>query len=91
VGLDLLKTMFVAEGAVGDGAYLFAARRGYIDLALALIDAIQPTDEKFRPRYTDLYTKMEFPLDSGGSVAVSGLYGRDTNLVDKRGVVDDLD
>jgi hypothetical protein len=34
---------------------------------------------------------MEFPLDSGGSVTVSSLYGRDTNLIDKRGVVDDLD
>ncbi|MBT7101046.1 TonB-dependent receptor plug domain-containing protein, partial [Candidatus Poribacteria bacterium] len=91
VGLDLLKTMFLAEGAVGDGVYLFAARRGYIDLALALVDAIQPMDEKFRPRYTDLYTKVEFPLESGGSVTVSSLYGRDTNLIDKDGDHDDLD
>jgi len=91
IGLDLLKTMFAAEGAVGDGAYLFAARRGYVDLVLGIVDAIQPSDEKFRPRYTDLYTKIEYPLEDGASVTVSGLYARDTNLIDKVGETDDLD
>lgn len=93
VGLDLLKMMFAAEGDVrdGDASYLFAARRGYVDLVLAVVDAIEPLDEKFRPRYTDMYTKIEVPLRSGASLMVSSLYGRDTNLIDKEGDDDDLD
>jgi hypothetical protein len=91
LGLDLLKMMFAAEGPVGDGAYLFAARRGYVDLVLGIVDAIQPSDEQFRPRYTDIYTKIEHPLDGGAKLSVSSLYARDTNLIDKAGDADDLD
>lgn len=93
LGLDLLKMMFVAEGGVrdGDASYLFAARRGYVDLVLGVVDAIQPLDETFRPRYTDMYAKIDVPLEGGASLTASSLYGRDTNLMDKAGEDDDLE
>lgn len=90
LNFDLANTQFLHEGAMGDGGYLLSARRGYVDLILELIDAIQPLDEKFRPRFFDIYGKVENPLTERQSLTVNALYARDTNFTDKAGAIEDL-
>jgi hypothetical protein len=90
VSLDLLNLQWMSEGAAGPGAYLLSVRRGYVDWVLSLIDAVQPLDEKFRPRFFDAYAKGVFPSTAGGDLTVSALFSRDTNLMDKAGTLDDL-
>jgi len=90
LGLDLINLQLQNEGRLGKGGYLFSARRGYVDLILELVDAIQPLDEKFRPRFFDFYGKVDLPLGGGGRVTPSLLYSRDTNVIDQLGRIDDL-
>ena len=47
------------RGPLSDkGSWLVSARRGYVDLILALMDA----DEDLRPQYADLYSKIAYDL-----------------------------
>lgn len=90
LGLDLLNFQLQNEGRLGAGSYLFSARRGYVDLVMALVDAIRPLDEKFRPRFFDFYGKFDLPLNEKSRLTPSVLYSRDTNVIDKLGRVEDL-
>jgi hypothetical protein len=91
LGLDLINLQLQNEGRLGDGGYLLSARRGYVDLIMALVDAIEPLNEKFRPRFFDLYGKVDYPLGEDGRLTPSFLYSRDTNVIDKLGRIDDLE
>ena len=54
LGIDLINAHALLEGPLSDkGSWLVSARRGYVDLILALMDA----DEDLRPQYADLYSK----------------------------------
>ncbi|GIX05807.1 MAG: TonB-dependent receptor [Candidatus Poribacteria bacterium] len=90
LSLDLLKLQLLQEGPLAGGGYLFSVRRGYIDWILELIDQIQPLDEKFRPRYLDLFGKYALQGPGGGRLEWGALYSRDTNLMDRPGGLEDL-
>jgi len=86
-GIDLVNTHLLLEGPLPKGSWLMAARRGYIDLVMSLIE----TEEKFEPRYADLYTKVTHDLSSADKISVDILYALDSNMIDKEGDEDDLE
>ncbi|MYH83223.1 TonB-dependent receptor plug domain-containing protein [Candidatus Poribacteria bacterium] len=58
-GLDLINATAMVEGPLSKkGGWLFSARRGYVDLILALMNA----DEKYKPQYADVYGKLTYQL-----------------------------
>lgn len=83
-GLDLINATAMVEGPLTEkGGWLLSARRGYIDLILALIDI----DEEYKPQYADIYGKLVYQLTDGDLLTLNGLYGWDKNLIR----VDDID
>jgi len=88
LGIDLVNTHLSLEGPISDkGSWLFLARRGYIDLILALMDS----DEEMNPKYFDLFSKVTYsptPLDK---VAVNVMLALDSNLMDEEGEENDLE
>lgn len=83
-GIDLINTTLLLEGPITDkGGWLVSARRGYIDLILALIDI----DEQYKPQYADVYGKFVYELTNDDTITLNGLYGWDKNLIR----VDDID
>ena len=84
-GIDLINATAMVEGPLSDkGGWILSARRGYIDLILALMDI----DEKYKPQYADVYGKMMFHLSDEDTVTLNGIYGWDKNLIR---LVDDAD
>lgn len=83
-GLDLINATAMVEGPLTEkGGWLLSARRGYIDLILALIDI----DEEYKPQYADIYGKLVYQLTDADFLTLNGLYGWDKNLIR----VDDID
>ena len=77
-GIDLINATAMVEGPLSDkGGWILSARRGYIDLILALMDI----DEKYKPQYADVYGKMMFHLSDEDTVTLNGIYGWDKNLI----------
>ncbi|MBM3238902.1 hypothetical protein FJZ31_21635 [Candidatus Poribacteria bacterium] len=95
LGIDLVNTHLLLEGPLpkglpaseANGVWLLSARRGYIDLLMSLIE----TEEKFEPRYADLYTKVTHDLTSKDKLSVDILYALDSNKIDRIGDEDDLE
>ena len=78
LGLDLINAHASIEGPLSDkGSWILSARRGYIDLILALMD----TDEDLNPRYTDLFGKLVYDLTDRDKLTVNSFYAWDRNLI----------
>ena len=77
VGIDLVNAHAILEGPVGEGSWILTARRGYIDLVLALMDS----DEELNPRYTDVFVKLEHPLSGKDILTFESLLGFDENEI----------
>ena len=84
VGVDLINATATLEGPLTENSgWLLSARRGYIDLILALMDI----DENYNPQYADVYTKLTYQLTPTDTLTFNGLYGWDKNRIR----VDDID
>ena len=83
-GLDLINATATLEGPLFEnGGWLLSARRGYIDLILALMEI----DENYNPQYADVYSKLTYNITPEDTVTLNGLYGWDKNRIR----VDDVD
>jgi len=88
VGIDLVNTHLSLEGPISNrGSWLFLARRGYIDVILALMDS----DEEMNPKYFDLFGKVTYSPTSQDKVAVNAMLALDSNLMDEEGEENDLE
>ena len=88
LGIDLINAHALLEGPLSDkGSWLISARRGYVDLILALMDA----DEDLRPQYADLYSKIAYDLTDKDKLTFNALYAWDDNFIDADDDADDLD
>ena len=88
LGIDLINAHALLEGPLSDkGSWLVSARRGYVDLILALMDA----DEDLRPQYADLYGKVAYDLTDKDQLTFNALYAWDDNFIDADDDADDLD
>ncbi len=88
LGIDLINAHALLEGPLSDkGSWLVSARRGYVDLILALIDA----DEDLKPQYADLYSKIAYDLTDKDKLTFNVLYAWDDNFINEDNDEDDLD
>ena len=88
LGIDLINAHALLEGPLSDkGSWLVSARRGYVDLILALMNA----DEDLRPQYEDLYSKIVYDLTDKDKLTLNALYAWDDNFIDADDDADDLD
>mgnify|MGYP000218038403 CR=1 FL=1 len=90
LGLDLLNTHLILDSKLpwgSDTHWLFAARRGYIDLLMKVIES----EEKFEPRYLDVFNKLELNVSPETRLSINALYALDTNLIDEPGVEEDVE
>ena len=77
-GLDLINTTAMVEGPLSEkGSWRLSARRGYVDLILAMIDF----DEDYKPQYADVYGKLTYALTQKDTLTLNGLYGWDKNRI----------
>ncbi|MBV9880471.1 MAG: TonB-dependent receptor, partial [Gemmatirosa sp.] len=74
-GISLMNGRANVDGgfANGRGGWLVSARRGYLDVALRFTDVSQ----NFKPRYGDVFAKVQYDLPWGGRVAAHTLYALD--------------
>ena len=87
-GVDLINATATLEGPFSEkGSWLLSARRGYIDLILALMDI----DEDYKPQYADVYGKFTYHLTQADTVTLNGLYGWDKNRIRLDDVDNNLD
>ncbi len=88
LGLDLINAHALIEGPLSEkGSWIFSARRGYIDLILALMD----TNEDLNPRYTDLFGKVVYDLTDQDKLTVNSFYAWDRNLIQGNDLENNLD
>lgn len=66
--LDLLGAGALASGPVGQGAWLVAAQRGWVDAVLTGVERIDPTQAFTLPRYYDYQAFFEHPVGHGGVI-----------------------
>ena len=77
-GLDLINTTAMVKGPLSEkGSWLLSARRGYVDLILALMDL----DEDYKPQYADVYGKLTYEPTQTDTLTLNGLYGWDKNRI----------
>lgn len=87
-GIDLINATATLEGPLSEkGSWLLSARRGYIDLILALMDI----DEDYKPQYADVYGKFTYQVTQADTVTLNGLYGWDKNRIRLDDVDNNLD
>ncbi len=87
-GIDLINATATLEGPLTEkGSWLLSARRGYIDLILALIDI----DEDYNPQYADVYGKFTYQLTPSDTLTLNGLYGWDKNRIRLNDIDNNLD
>lgn len=87
-GLDLINATAMVEGPLSKkGGWLLSARRGYVDLILALMDV----DEKYKPQYADIYGKLTYQVTQADILTLNGLYGWDKNRIRVEDVDNNLD
>lgn len=70
--VSLLSSKLLLEGPVGPVSYLVGARRTYADAVVAAF-----TRHTMPYYFTDAVTKLHVPLGAGGSIALTGYWGRD--------------
>jgi outer membrane cobalamin receptor len=78
LGLSFMNATFKNEGsfAGGRGTWLASARRGYLDLVLAITGATDPGVE-LSPRYYDLFGKVQYQLAPNHLISGHLLYADD--------------
>ena len=87
-GIDLINATAMVEGPITErGGWLLSARRGYVDLILALMDI----DEKYKPQYADVYGKLVYQLTDADTLTLNSLYGWDKNRIRIEDVDNNLD
>lgn len=86
MGIDLLNTHAIAEIPYSIGSWLISARRGYIDLLMGMIES----DEVFKPRYYDIYSKLTYDVSSADRLSIHALYAGDDNEIDEIGEDNDV-
>jgi len=87
-GLDLINATAIVEGPLSKkGGWLLSARRGYVDLILALMDV----DEQYKPQYADVYGKLTYQMTDADTLTFNGLYGWDKNRIRVEDVDNNLD
>lgn len=87
-GIDLINTTATVEGPLSEkGSWRLSARRGYVDLILALIDL----DEEYKPQYADVYSKLTYTPTQTDTLTLNGLYGWDRNRVRQEDIENNLD
>ena len=87
-GLDLINTTATVEGPLSEkGSWRLSARRGYVDLILALMDL----DEDYKPQYADVYGKLTYAPTETDTLTLNSLYGWDKNRVRQEDVENNLD
>ncbi len=87
-GLDLINTTALVEGPLTDkGSWRVSARRGYVDLILALMDL----DEDYKPQYADVYGKLTYEPTQSDTLTLNGLYGWDKNRIRQGDADNNLD
>lgn len=76
MGIGFSNARFMASGRFADGlgAYVFSARRGYLDL---LLDMAGNTDDDLSPVYYDYYGKLSYAFSSRHSFSFSTLGAED--------------
>ena len=68
----------MVEGPLSEkGSWRLSARRGYVDLILAMIDF----DEDYKPQYADVYGKLTYAPTQKDTLTLNGLYGWDKNRI----------
>ncbi|HJP30583.1 MAG TPA: TonB-dependent receptor [Candidatus Latescibacteria bacterium] len=73
IGLSMMNTRAQFEGAGERSSWLVSARRGYLDIVLALMGE----DEDIDPRYSDLFAKYTYELTGAHHLQASLLRSRD--------------
>ena len=86
IGIDLLNAHIIMAVPLSDASLLFSARRGYIDLLMGLIDS----EEIFKPRFYDIYGKLNYDISSKDRVSAHFLYAGDANEIDRIGDENDI-
>jgi outer membrane receptor protein involved in Fe transport len=74
-GLSVMNARVTSQGgfAGGTGGWLLSARRGYVDLALKLAKST----DSLKPRYHDLFGKVQLARPRGGRLAAHVLHAGD--------------
>jgi hypothetical protein len=80
LGLSFTNASVMSQGSFdgGNGQWLFAARRGYMDIVFSLVG-----DNSFLPRYYDVYGKVQHLVHRNHNVSANVLYGNDDLTVDQ--------
>ncbi len=87
LGVDLINAHALLEGPLSrKGSWLLSARRGYVDIILALMDA----DEDLKPQYADLYGKLTYDLTTQDVLTFNSLYAWDKNHINEVNDENDL-
>ena len=88
LGVDLINATAMVEGPLSEkGSWRLSARRGYVDLILALIDL----DEDYKPQYADVYGKLTYSPTQMDTITLNGLYGWDKNRIRQGDLETNLD
>ena len=90
VGLSVSNASVMSRGsfAEGKGEWLAQARRGYLDILLALTDSNDP-DEELSPGYFDVFAKARYELAENHRLSFNVLYaGDDLTFAAEEGRVD---
>ncbi|MCK5652108.1 MAG: TonB-dependent receptor, partial [Gemmatimonadetes bacterium] len=79
VGLDFLSSILKNEGtfAEGKGAWLFSARKGFLDLVFEITG--RNADEDLHPSYYDILSKVEYEVRPGHRLSAHILQAGDDN------------
>jgi len=78
IGLSVSNASILTRGsfAEGRGSWIFQARRGYLDLLLALTDSNDPNEE-ISPAYYDVFGKAQYQLGESHRLTANVLYAGD--------------
>lgn len=88
-GIDMINADLMIDSPLPrlrKGHWLLSVRRGYIDLIMKMIQS----EEKFEPRYFDLFNKISFAPSPDSALSINLLYAKDTNLIDEIGRENDV-
>ena len=75
LGLSITNASFMSQGAFdgGNGQWLLSARRGYLDIALALTGG----NDNLSPQYFDVFGKTQYQLSQNHRLSVQVLHAND--------------
>jgi len=75
LGISFMNARVMSEGSFrhNKGSWLVSARRGYLDLVLALMDEQDPP----LPKYYDIFGKVKYQLGTNHTVSVNTIHSED--------------